>query len=138
MLEHAFKSFERDDKGTNIDGKYLNNLRFADKHRYRLRQFRKNRKYVKRKVRNILKNNPPIDLKHRTFDTCILPIITYDVETLTLTKTTTTKLHVEQRKMETTMLGVILRHRVRNEDLRRKTGVQDVIEADMAMGEAYA
>ncbi|XP_044751721.1 uncharacterized protein LOC123311716 [Coccinella septempunctata] len=55
------------------------------------------------------------------------PILTYGAETLTLTNATARKLKVTQRKMERSMLGVTLRDHIRNEDLRKRTGVEDVI-----------
>lgn len=199
-MEYAFKSLEWEDKGINVDGEYLSNLRFADDiviisddlgeigdmlrelHAAAKRvglsiNFNKTKlmtnlvpsknieingtnietaeKYVylgheisigrdnqtnelqRRislgwaafgKLRNVLKSDMPISLKRKTFNTCILPVITYGAETLTLTKATITKLQVAQRKMERAMIGVSLRDRVRNEDLRRRTGVQDIIE----------
>ena len=53
--------------------------------------------------------------------------MTYGAETLTLTTTSANKLMVTQRKMERSMLGVSLLDHIRNEDLRRKTGVTDVV-----------
>ena len=61
------------------------------------------------------------------FDQCVLPVMTYGAETLTLTTASANKLMVTQRKMERSMLGVSLRDHIRNEDLRRRTGVTDVV-----------
>ena len=38
------------------------------------------------------------------------------------------QLKVAQRKMERAMLGVSLRDHVTNQDLRRRTGVKDIVE----------
>ncbi|XP_045460954.1 uncharacterized protein LOC123671253 [Harmonia axyridis] len=75
----------------------------------------------------VFKSNLPVCLKRRVFDQCILPVMTYGAETLTLTVTSAKKLRVAQRKMERSMLGVSLRDHVKNEDLRVRTGVTDVI-----------
>ena len=54
-------------------------------------------------------------------------VMTYRAETLTLSTASANKLMVTQRKMERSMLGVSLRDHIRNEDLRRRTGVTDVV-----------
>ena len=77
---------------------------------------------------DIFKSSIPNHLKKKTFDQCILPVMTYGAETLSLTQATATKLRVAQRGMERSMLGLTLRDRVRNEEIRRRTGVTDVIE----------
>jgi len=53
--------------------------------------------------------------------------MTYGAETLTLTKTTISKLQVTQRAMERIMLGVSLRDRIPNATIHRRSGVTDVI-----------
>ncbi|CAG9839982.1 unnamed protein product [Diabrotica balteata] len=40
-----------------------------------------------RKMRDIFKTNIPIHLKRKAFNQCVLPVLTYGAETLTLTKT---------------------------------------------------
>lgn len=80
------------------------------------------------KLRYIFRSDIPICLKRKVFDQCILPVLTYGAETLTLTSTSAKKLRVVQRKMERSMLGVCLRDHIRNEELRRRTGVTDVIK----------
>lgn len=69
----------------------------------------------------------PISLKRKVFNRCVLPVLTYDVETLILTTSSAKKLTTTQRKMERSMLKVSLWDHVRNEDLRRRTGVTDFI-----------
>jgi hypothetical protein len=68
-----------------------------------------------------------IRLKKKVFEQCILPVMTYGSETLTLTKASINKLRVSQRAMERAMLGISLRDKKRNEWIRRKTGMTDVI-----------
>lgn len=79
------------------------------------------------KLRNIFRSDIPVCLKRKVFNQCILPVMTYGAETLTLTVASAKKLRITQRKMERSMIGVSLRDRVRNEDLRARTGVTDVI-----------
>lgn len=81
------------------------------------------------KMNYIFKNKSiPINLKRRAFDTCILPVATYGLETMAMTKKTANQIRVMQRAMERVMLGIGLRDRKRNEDIRQKTRVTDVIE----------
>lgn len=70
----------------------------------------------------------PVNLKRKVYDTCILPVATYGLETVTLTMNSANRLRVCQRAMERAMLGVSLRDRIRNVDIRRRTGVCDVVE----------
>ena len=61
-------------------------------------------------------------------DTVILPAMTYGAETWTLTKHQETKLAVAQRSMERLLLNIAKRDKIRNEIIRCKTGVKDIIE----------
>lgn len=75
----------------------------------------------------ILRSDIPMCLKRKVFDQCILPVLTYGAETLTLTKNTANKIRVAQRSMERAMLGLSLRDRVPNAEVRRRSGVTDAI-----------
>jgi hypothetical protein len=79
------------------------------------------------KLNFIFRSKMDIRLKTKVYEQCILPVMTYGSETLTLTKASANKLRVAQRAMERAMLGISLRDRKRNEWIRRKTGVTDVI-----------
>lgn len=79
------------------------------------------------KLKHIFKSNIPICLKRKVFDQCILPVLTYGAETLTLTKQSIDKIRITQRKMERSMLGLSLRDRVPNNQLRQMTGITDAI-----------
>ncbi|CAG9137496.1 unnamed protein product [Plutella xylostella] len=57
---------------------------------------------------------------------CVLPVMTYGAETWCFTKGLIHKLRVAQRAMERAMLGVSLRDRIRNEEIRRRTKVTDI------------
>ncbi|CAG9840255.1 unnamed protein product [Diabrotica balteata] len=79
------------------------------------------------KMRDVFKTNIPIHLKRKAFNQCALPVLTYEAETLTLTKTSAEKLRRIQRKMERSMLGISLRNRIRNEEVYRRTGVETLL-----------
>ena len=59
---------------------------------------------------------------------CVLPVLTYGAETLTITKASANKLRVAQRAMEREMLGISLRDKMTNEWIRQQTRVTDVME----------
>lgn len=81
------------------------------------------------KMNYIFRNSSiPINLKRKVFDTCILPIATYGLETMAMTGRTANQLRVMQRAMERAMLGITLRDRKRNEDIRQRTKVMDIIK----------
>src|ERR1700744_4222155 len=67
-------------------------------------------------------------LKRKVFDSCVLPVLTYGAETLTLTKVSENKLRVTQRAMERSMLGISLRDKMTNQWIRQQTKVVDVME----------
>ncbi|KAI8426600.1 hypothetical protein MSG28_005383 [Choristoneura fumiferana] len=68
----------------------------------------------------------PQCLKSKVFDQCVLPVMTYGSETWALTMGLMRKLKVTQRAMERAMLGVSLRDRIRNDDIRNRTKVTDI------------
>ena len=65
--------------------------------------------------------------KKRLFDMCILPVLTYGAQTWSLTRSQENKLRTTQRAMERRMMGITLKDRVRNEEIRRRTGLKDVV-----------
>ena len=79
------------------------------------------------KLADVFKSDMPQCLKRKVFNQCLLPVMTYGAETLTLTTTTANKLMATQGKIERSMLGVLLRDHIRNNDLRRRTAVTDVV-----------
>ncbi|CAB3252101.1 unnamed protein product [Arctia plantaginis] len=66
-------------------------------------------------------------IKKKTFDTCILPCITYGCETWALTKRHRDKLARCQRSMERSMLGLKLIDKVTSKDIRRQTKLTDIL-----------
>ena len=61
-------------------------------------------------------------LKTKVFNQCVLPVMTYGAETWTLTVGLVHKFKVAQRAM----LEVSLKDKIRNEIIRRRTGVTDI------------
>src|ERR1700755_3562919 len=55
------------------------------------------------KLRLIFKSKMNNSLKRKVFDSCVIPVLTYGAETLTLTKASENKLRVTQRAMERSM-----------------------------------
>ena len=79
------------------------------------------------KLRHILRSDIPICLRRKIFNQCVLPVLTYGAETLTLTKKNIHRIQVMQRKMERSMLGVTLRDKIPNHTIRNRTGVRDAV-----------
>lgn len=74
------------------------------------------------------KNPYKSNLKRKVYERCTLPITTYGLETSTLTKHSANRLRVCQRAIERAMLGINLRDRLRNKEIKRRIGVVDVVE----------
>ena len=51
-----------------------------------------------------------------------------NLKTITLTEISLNRLRTTQRAIERAMLGISLRESIRNENIRKRTGVTDVIE----------
>lgn len=66
-------------------------------------------------------------IKKKTFKTCILPVLTYGCETWSLTLNHREKLIKCQRAMERSMLGLIIKDRVRNVDIRTRMKLTDIL-----------
>lgn len=69
----------------------------------------------------------PINLKRNVHDMCIISVMAYGLETMTLTIKSANKLRITQRAKRA-MLGVSLRDRINNEKIRQRTKVQDMIQ----------
>ena len=70
----------------------------------------------------------PMTLRRRMYNQCVLPTMTYGAETWSTTQDLEQKLITTQRAMERRMLGITIRDRVRNSEIRSKTGVKDIME----------
>ena len=69
----------------------------------------------------------PMCMKEKIIDTVILPSMTYGAETWSLTQHLKNKLAVAQRSMERSMLGITIKDKIRNENIRARTKVEDVV-----------
>ena len=69
----------------------------------------------------------PMCMKKKIIDTVILPSMTYGAETWSLTQHLKNKLAVAQRSMERAMLGITIKDKIRNENIRARTKVEDVV-----------
>ncbi|XP_056630687.1 uncharacterized protein LOC130441151 [Diorhabda sublineata] len=52
------------------------------------------------KLSSTLKSDLPISLKRKVYEQCVIPVMSYGAETLTLTRQTAGKMRVAQRAME--------------------------------------
>ena len=75
-----------------------------------------------------VKGNTGTFLKRQVYNSCVLPVMTYAVETWALITQTKNKLAAAQTTMERSMLNVTYRDRKTNIWIREKTNVTDVIE----------
>ncbi|CAK1597711.1 unnamed protein product [Parnassius mnemosyne] len=66
-------------------------------------------------------------IKKKTFETCILPVLTYGCETWSTTLYHRERLTKCQRAMERSMLGLKIKDRVRNDDIRTRTKLTDIL-----------
>lgn len=69
-----------------------------------------------------------LKLRSGVMNSCILPVLLYGAQTWSLTERERDMLRKCQRKMERKMLNITLRHRLRNEDIRRQTHLKDAAE----------
>lgn len=74
----------------------------------------------------LLEPKIPINFERKVYDMCILPVATYGLETVILTVNSANRLRICQRAMERTMLKISLRDKIRNEEIKRRTGVADL------------
>lgn len=82
--------------------------------------------------------NLPTCLKRKIMNTVILPSLTYGAETWALTKHQTGKLAAAQRSMERSILNISLKDKIRNEIIRERTKVKDVIRTTTEMKNKWA
>ena len=80
----------------------------------------------------------PVCLKRKILDSVILPTLTYGAETWSLTRRQAEKLAVAQRSMERSILNVTRRDKIRNEIIRGRTKVRDVIETTIEKKSRWA
>ena len=80
----------------------------------------------------------PIYLKRKIMNTVILPAMIYGAETWSLTKYQKEKLAVAQRSMERLMLNITGKDKIRNEVVRSKMQMKDIIKKVQNMKSQWA
>ncbi|KAJ4437414.1 hypothetical protein ANN_17558 [Periplaneta americana] len=65
--------------------------------------------------------------KRQIFNSCIAHVLIYGVQSWPLTKKQALKLGRCQRRMERKILGISLKDRIKNEEVRRRSGIEDVV-----------
>ena len=73
----------------------------------------------------LLDRKTSIRIKKTVMDSCILPVLLYGAQTWSLTIAQKIKIERCQRKMERKILQIKLRDRIRNIDIRNKSGITD-------------
>ncbi|KAJ4437195.1 hypothetical protein ANN_17330 [Periplaneta americana] len=68
-----------------------------------------------------------LSLKVETLEKCVLPVLLYGCQTWSLTSKQRRMLQTSQRSMERKILQLSLRNKVRNEELRNRTGMKDAL-----------
>ena len=69
-----------------------------------------------------------ISTKAEILDKCVMPTLLYGYQTWSLTEKLRKQLQVCQRRMERKILNISLRDKIRNEEIRRRTNMRDVVE----------
>ncbi|XP_045500075.1 uncharacterized protein LOC123697576 [Colias croceus] len=77
--------------------------------------------------KEILKSQLPLATKKIVMDTALLPCLTYGCPTWTFDHKIRYKIQTSQRRMERSCLGIKLRDRIKNIDIRKKTKVCDAL-----------
>ena len=75
-----------------------------------------------------LDDEMPMSLRRQVFDQCVLPSMTYGCQTWSLTKEMGQRLRTAQRTMERKMLKLKVKDKVKCADIRKRTGVQDIVQ----------
>ena len=65
--------------------------------------------------------------KRDVMDTCVLPVLLYGAQTWSLTEKQKNMLRICQRKMERKILHISLKDRIRNSEIRQRTGILDAV-----------
>lgn len=77
--------------------------------------------------KEILKSQLPLPIKKIVMDTGLLPCLTYGCQTWIFDLKTKNKIQTTQRRMERSCLGIKLKDKVKNVEIRKKTKVCDAL-----------
>ncbi len=78
-----------------------------------------------RSLKQIFESKMSMDLKTKIFDSCILPVLTYGAQTWAATRKQLNDLATSQIAMKRSMIGIKMRDRWRNTDIRKKSRVRN-------------
>lgn len=110
VLEYSSKRHDWHNTGINDDEKRLHTLKFADDI-FLISDPLGEANNIEQQWK-IFKTKFPIHLKRTDFNRWVLPVQAYEVETLTLIKTSAEKLQRVQRNEEKSMLDITLRNKI--------------------------
>ncbi len=79
-----------------------------------------------------------VALKTRILESCILPILLYSSQTWTLTKRQAVRLQITQRAMERSLLRINKINKIKNEVIRQRTQMKDVLYVAKKLKLKYA
>ena len=71
-------------------------------------------------LKHIMKGPYKIEQKSEIFNSCVLPTLTYGVQTWAMTKKEEEKIRVTQNAMERSMLGVKPKDKIKMEHIKKK------------------
>ena len=77
-------------------------------------------------LRRVFKGKMSVKSKVKILESCVIPVLCYGAETWALTKSQVSSLQKTQRAMERSLLGIKLRERKSNEEMRKVTETVDV------------
>lgn len=75
-------------------------------------------------LRNVAITN---NLKTKAYEICVTPVMLYKMEIVTFLQSSATNYDSHKRQLDGQFLGLSLRHRVLNKEIRQRTGVTDLI-----------
>jgi len=89
-------------------------------------------------LREIYKGKMSINTKAKILESCTIPVLTYGAQTCAPTSKQMERLRVTVRAMERSMMGIKLKDKKKNENIRELTGLKDVGETVDGLKWKYA
>lgn len=81
----------------------------------------------------LLDKSQEIKIKREILESCVLPTLTYGAQTWTTTQLMRTSIQVTQRRMERKILGISIKDKVRNAEIRNRTEMKDAMTSAQIM-----
>lgn len=79
------------------------------------------------RMKKILQSKISPANRAKLFNQCIIPVLGYAAETWPLTKELMDKIGKAERRMERALLGIRLKDKIRNSDIRKNTQFEDIV-----------